>query len=74
MKGTVANLLTNKYYGFIAAENGQEYFFHKEDLNGDWQQLCQDWKSDSETIKVSFEPSSTSKGPRARNVNLIQHV
>lgn len=72
MKGKIVNLLTQKMYGFIESENGQEYFFHKQDLNGDWNELCMDWKLSTQKINVSFEPKSTPKGPRAENVNLIQ--
>jgi cold shock CspA family protein len=74
MKGIVGNLLAAKQFGFIDAENGQTYFFHREDLNGNWDYLCKDWNDPLiKVINVSFEPKSTPKGPRAANVNLIQN-
>ena len=75
MKGTISSLLINKNYGFIIGENGQSYFFHREDLNSNWNQLCVDWVDSAiKKIDVSFEAKSTPKGPRAGNVNLIQNV
>ena len=73
MKGTVSNILVAKHFGFIHGENGQEYFFHREDLNGNWDYLCADWKDRTADIVVSFEAKSTPKGPRAANVNLVQN-
>jgi len=71
MTGTLSNLIMNKSYGFIEAENGQRYFFHREDFHGNWDRLCSDWSDPgAEKIELSFEPKSTPKGPRASNVAL----
>jgi len=75
VRGTVVNIIANKNYGFILADNGQQYFFHREDLNGNWEQLCKDWEEfGPDKINVTFDARSTPKGPRAANVELIQYT
>jgi CspA family cold shock protein len=56
--------LTNRGFGFIAASDGTEVFFHRSD--------CQSVEFDSlsEGQGVSFDRESGDKGPRARNVRL----
>lgn len=75
MDGRIKNLILSKGYGFIEGENGQSYFFHRSDLNGNWDYLCKDWADpEIKRIVVYFEPKATDRGPRASNVNLIQGV
>jgi CspA family cold shock protein len=61
MNGTIKTL-TGKGFGFIAATDGQEYFFH--------QSACQDMPFDQlrEGQAVTFERGQGPKGPRAENV------
>jgi CspA family cold shock protein len=56
--------LTNRGFGFIAASDGKEVFFHRTD--------CQSVEFDSlnEGQEVTFDRESDAKGPRARNVCL----
>lgn len=73
MIGTVSNVISAKKYGFISSENGQEYFFHKEDTLGDWDQLVADFAlTGAGKIKVTFTPIKAQKGPRAQNVTVIE--
>ena len=55
---------TDKGFGFIAAEDGTEYFFH--------QSGCVSTRFDDlrEGQRVSFTVGQGPKGPRAENVNL----
>jgi cold shock CspA family protein len=72
MLGTVNNLIVDKFFGFIIASNGQEYFFHKNDVNDNWNLLVQEYERlGKRIVQVAFEPLSTEKGPRARNVTLV---
>lgn len=62
MDGKVARVLTDKGFGFIKAQDGTEYFFHRSAVEG----------AVFETLetgdKVSFEEEDSSKGPRANHV------
>jgi CspA family cold shock protein len=62
--GTIKTL-TGKGFGFIAASDGTEYFFH--------QSACQGVRFDSlrEGQAVTFEVGQGPKGPRAENVKLV---
>lgn len=44
-----------------------EYFFHRDDFSGHWNDLCEDFFKGP--IEVTFEPDLTDKGLRARNVS-----
>lgn len=72
MEGTVSNVIDAKKFGFIAASNGLEYFFHMEDLVGNWDDLASDFvQFGAGKIQVDFTADKTPKGPRARNVARI---
>jgi len=49
-----------------------EYFFHRDDFQGHWDDLCTDFDGGGQ-IEVTFEPDSTTKGLRARNVSRIDY-
>jgi Cold shock proteins len=61
--GTVKRLVRDKGFGFIAAENGTEYFFH--------QSACAQFDSMREGQSVTFEVGQGPKGPRAENVRVV---
>lgn len=69
MIGTVKNVLAGKNFGFIRDSEGVEYFFHREEFNGHWDDLIDDMGNGTKKIKVQFEPTSTPKGARAVNVS-----
>jgi len=52
--------VSEKGFGFVAASNGQEYFFH--------QSSCASFDTLREGQTVTFEPGQGPKGPRAENV------
>jgi CspA family cold shock protein len=60
--GKIKRIVGDKGFGFIAADNGQEYFFH--------QSACSGVPFDSlrEGQAVTFEQGQGPKGPRAENV------
>jgi CspA family cold shock protein len=62
MTGTVKRLIRDKGFGFIAAQDGNEYFFH--------QSSCRGTAFDSlrEGEAVTFDKGQGPKGPRAENV------
>ena len=63
MNGTIKRL-TDKGFGFIAASDGVEYFFHQSGCNGTrFDEL-------REGQKVTFRLGQGPKGPRAENVTV----
>jgi CspA family cold shock protein len=62
MNGTIKRMVSDKGFGFVLAEDGNEYFFH--------QSACTGTPFDSmrEGQAVTFERGQGPKGPRAENV------
>jgi CspA family cold shock protein len=61
--GTIKKLVSDRGFGFIAAEDGKEYFFHRTGLDN---QLNFDSLAGGE--RVTFEIEASAKGPRAGRV------
>ena len=61
--GTVKRVISDRGFGFIAAEDGKEYFFHRNELA---ESLDFDRLAGGEA--VSFEVEASPKGPRAVKV------
>jgi CspA family cold shock protein len=61
--GTIKKLVPDRGFGFIAAEDGKEYFFHRSGTEGDFDGLAGG-------EKVTFEIESSPKGPRANRVRI----
>ncbi|MBN1948498.1 MAG: cold shock domain-containing protein [Candidatus Cloacimonetes bacterium] len=61
-KGTVKWFNDQKGFGFIAAEDGKDYFVHHTGITGFGR------KSLQEGAEVEFEVEDSDKGPRAVNV------
>jgi cold shock protein len=60
--GTIKRLVSDKGFGFVAAADGNEYFFHQSALNGvSFGEL-------REGEAVTFQTGQGPKGPRAENV------
>jgi cold shock protein len=64
MNGTIKRLVSDKGFGFVAAADGNEYFFH--------QSACVDGGFDQlrEGQSVTFTTGHGPKGPRAESVRL----
>jgi cold shock protein len=61
--GTIKKLVTDRGFGFIAAEDGTEYFFHRSGLDPT---LNFDSLNGGESVQ--FEIEASQKGPRAHRV------
>ena len=62
MRGTIKRVIADKGFGFIATDDGQEYFFHHS--------ACPETSLEAlrEGQAVTFEKGQGPKGPRAENV------
>jgi len=61
--GTIKKVVSDRGFGFIAADDGKEYFFHRSGLTAS---LDFDRLTGGE--KVQFELEQSPKGARATNV------
>jgi CspA family cold shock protein len=61
--GTIKKVIADRGFGFIAAEDAKEYFFHRGALDSslDFDRLVGG-------EKVTFEVAASPKGPRASQV------
>ena len=63
--GTIKKLVSDRGFGFIAAEDGREYFFHRTGLDP-----SVNFDSLAGGERVSFEIEPSQKGPRANRIRL----
>ncbi len=63
--GTIKRIVSDKGFGFIAADDGNEYFFHQSACNGT------PFESLNEGMAVTFEKGQGPKGPRGENVRVV---
>ena len=61
--GTIKKVVADRGFGFIAAEDGKEYFFHRNGL-----QSSLDFDRLMGGERVMFEIEASPKGPRANDV------
>jgi len=64
-QGKVKWFNDQKGYGFISADDGEDYFVHHSGINGEG------FKSLQEGAQVQFEVETGDKGKRAVNVSLV---
>ncbi len=65
-KGTVKWFNTQKGYGFITKEDGDDVFVHYSAINSEG------FKNLEEGQQVEFEVQEGNKGPQAANVTVIE--
>jgi CspA family cold shock protein len=63
--GTIKKLVSDRGFGFIAAADGKEYFFHRSGVDS-----AIDFDALSGGESVTFEVEASPKGPRAGRVQL----
>ena len=61
--GTIKKVIADRGFGFITAEDGKDYFFHRGGL-----QPSLDFDRLTGGERVTFEIESSPKGPRATQV------
>jgi len=65
LKGTVKWFNDDKGFGFISAEDGNEYFAHFSQINKEG------FKTLQEGAEVTFEITQGDKGPQASNIETV---
>jgi cold shock protein len=63
--GTIKKVVSERGFGFIGADDGKEYFFHRDGLD-----MSLNFDSLRGGEKVSFDIEASQKGPRAQRVRL----
>lgn len=63
MTGTVKKVVADRGFGFITAEDGAEYFFHRSGVDSSLM-----FEDLSIGERVSFDVERSDKGPRAGHV------
>jgi cold shock CspA family protein len=71
MKGTIKNIIPNRNFGFIRTGNGGDYFFHRQDFQGHWEDLETDYHKID--VQVTFDVAESPKGLRAANVRRLDY-
>ena len=61
-EGTVKKIVSDRGFGFIASEDGKEYFFHRSSTDN--------FDSLNGGERVTFEIEPSAKGPRAGRVRV----
>lgn len=64
-KGTVKWFNDDKGFGFITAEDGNDYFAHFSQINKEG------FKTLQEGSEVTFEITQSDKGPQASNIETV---
>ena len=72
MEGTVKHFLYRQGHGFIAGEDGIEYFVHFGDIVDDGGD--ENYRILRKNERVSFTPADSRRGPKAVNVRLLTGV
>ena len=65
--GSVTKVMADRGFGFITAEDGKDYFFHRDGVSAtvDFDRLV-----GGERVEFDIEPSA--RGPRATNVRATE--
>lgn len=72
MEGTVVRLVGKRRFGFIRAEDGQEYFFHNDNFHGFFEDLEKDFVG-GRRIAVTFDTMPSPKGTHAVDVTRVDN-
>ena len=63
MNGVIKKVVQSRGFGFIAGEDGTDYFFHRDELRG------LEFANLKPGQRVTFDAQQGPKGPRAGNVH-----
>jgi len=66
VKGSIKKIVRDRGFGFIAAEDGRDVFFHRSEL------LEVDFMDLREGDQVEFDVKQTDRGPNATQVQRVE--
>ena len=66
--GTIARLVTNRGFGFIRGQQGDEIFFHASGVTGG---TTYDYLQEGQTVSFDKEQDTRGRGERAVNVQVV---
>ena len=70
-EGKIVRIPEGKFFGFVRI-GSKDYFFHREDFNGDWRELISSpGLYSANGVKVTCDIVESPRGPRVTNVTLI---
>ena len=65
--GVVKRVIQDRQFGFIRADDGEDFFFHKSAVRfGSFEAL------EAGVSRVDFDIGASAKGPRAENVRVLE--
>ena len=67
MIGTIKTMPPKKGFCFVVAPNGKEYFLHRSEFHGFWDDLELDFNNTDDSIEIQFDEAESPRGPRAAN-------
>jgi len=70
MTGIVAKVMSEKGFGFIRGNDKIDYFFHRSEFEGFFDDLVTDTNA-GQKVEVSFDPVPSAKGARAGAVKRL---
>jgi CspA family cold shock protein len=65
-RGTVKRLVSDRGFGFLTDERGNEFFFHRTGLTD-----TREFDRMRDGTRVTFEEEQSDKGPRAAAVRIV---
>src|SRR5438309_9422186 len=65
--GTIKKLISDRGFGFIIADDGKDYFFHRDGLNASLE-----FDRLTGGAKVSFDVESSPRGRRATSLSAVE--
>ncbi len=64
-EGTIKKVVSDRGFGFIAGQDGKEFFFHRSGMD-----MSLNFDSLTGGERVTFEVEQSPKGPRANRVRM----
>jgi len=67
--GVLEKVVSTKGFGFIRGDDHKEYFLHRSEFKGFWEDLVNDLNT--HPVRLTFTPEKTDKGWRANEASRL---